>query len=325
MKRLYIPILALCLLFSFASKAQSLSPSQMDTLLHHHFADSNLVIIDVCTDAIYNAGHLQNAIHRDLYLSSLTADLDTMDKSKLYVLVCISGVRSASAMNTMKAKGFTRVYDISGGFSNWKASGFSYQTDTIHSSIRFYTEIEFKTKLAECSKPVIIDLRADSLFEKKHLLDAQNIDTTKTQLSSLMIDTVKSYFIYGNNTNSVDSSKLYLIYLAKYRSVNFLKSGFDSWELADYPIYEKVDTPTVVSPLVASEQIAIIKQSQNAITIIPTQNTVVSYTIYTIDGLTILMGAIVNETTLSTDELVKGIYFIRITSKLGNFSQKILK
>jgi phage shock protein E len=325
MKRISIPIIAISLLFSFASKGQSLSPSQMDTLLHHHFADSSLVIIDVCTDAVYNAGHLQNAIHRDLYLSSLTADMDTMDKSKLYVLHCISGFRSASAMNTMKGKGFTRVYDISGGFSNWKTSGFPYQTDTIHSSIRFYSEIGFQTKLSKCSNPVIIDFRADSLFEKKHLIDAQNIDTTKTQLSSLMVDTTKSYFIYGNNMQSVDSLLLYSKYLAKYRSVTFLKSGFDSWELAGYPIYEKVDTSAVVSPLVANEQIATIKQSQNTVTIIPTQNTVVCYSFYTIDGSSFSKGTIVNETTLSTEQFVKGIYILRISSKFGNFSQKILK
>jgi len=312
MKQIYYPIIALFLMFSLTSFAQSLAPVQMDTLLHHHFADSNLVLIDVCTDAVYKAGHLQNAIHRDLYLSTFSSDLDTMDKSKLYVLICIGGSRSAYAMNLMKGKGFTRVYDISGGFSNWQSSGFPYQTDTMHSAVRFYSVNDFKTKLSKCSNPIIIDLRPDSLFTKKHLLNAQNIDTNLFSLSTIMIDTTKSYFIYGDTLQSIDSSILYSKYLAKYRSISFLKSGFDSWDLAGFPLYEKVDSPTVVSPLFTEDFLVRNNQEEHIISIIPKHNIPLRYELVTVKGIIISKATITNETDLSTQYLIKGIYFLRI-------------
>jgi len=312
MKKFYTIVISLLLMQNLASNAQSLSPVQMDTLLRHHFADSNLVIIDVCTDLVYSQGHIQNAIHRDLFKSTFTSDLDTMDTTKLYVLHCISGGRSATAMSTMKSKGFTRVYDISGGITNWRNSGYPLSTTTSKSTIRFCSATEFKSKLSKTTSPIIIDLRADSLFEKKHIVDAKNIDTSLAKLSGLMTDTTASYFIYGESVSSIDSNILYVNYLAKYRNISILKFGFDSWITAGFPIYEKVDTPKVSTTIIDENKPFHITQTDNKIAIVSTKEIPATYSLFSIDGLLLFEGNIQSETVVSTESFPKGIYILSL-------------
>lgn len=81
MKKFHTIVISLLQMQNIASKAKSLSPAQMDTLLRHHFINSNLVNIDVCTDVVYSGGHIQNANHRDLYNSTYTSDMNTLEEA----------------------------------------------------------------------------------------------------------------------------------------------------------------------------------------------------------------------------------------------------
>ena len=299
----------------------------MDTLLRHHFADSNLVIIDVCTNTVFAAGHLQNAVHRDLYLSTLSSDFDKMDKSKLYVLHCISGGRSASAMATMTVKGFSRVYDIKGGITSWRNLGYPLSIDTKQSTIRFCDAPEFHTKItaSNAKTPYIIDLRADSLFAKTHLYGAINIDTNTVSLSTVMSDTTKEYFIYGNHVSKTDSTFLYTKYLAKYQNISVLKTGFDSWSKAGYLFYEKVDSPSVAKTLIPYEQLCTIKQSKSVVFINPIHEIYAHYSLYSVAAIREKEGMIEGETAIAIDQLPHGLYILRVQSKTDNFSTIILK
>ena len=44
-----------------------------------------------------------------------------------YVIYCKKGVRGAKAMDLMKQAGFSRVYNVSGGYENWCARGLPVQ------------------------------------------------------------------------------------------------------------------------------------------------------------------------------------------------------
>ena len=50
------------------------------------------------------------------------------DKSKLTVLYCAGGVRSAMAADTLAKLGYTNVISMSGGFGRWKDAGLPYRT-----------------------------------------------------------------------------------------------------------------------------------------------------------------------------------------------------
>jgi len=80
----------------------------------------NAVVLDVRTTDEYKAGHIPNATQIDvLKKEEFKAQISSLDKNKTYLVYCRSGKRSKDAMNIMKELGFTKLFDLNGGFSNW--------------------------------------------------------------------------------------------------------------------------------------------------------------------------------------------------------------
>lgn len=83
----------------------------------------NITILDVRTPAEFSAGHIANAINLDFYdTSQFSSSLDKLDKNRTYLIYCRSGNRSAQAMKLMKEKGFTSIFNLSGGIQSWQNS-----------------------------------------------------------------------------------------------------------------------------------------------------------------------------------------------------------
>ncbi len=80
----------------------------------------NTVVLDVRTTDEYKAGHIPHATQIDvLKKDDFKAQIAGLDKNKTYLVYCRSGKRSKDAMNIMKEMGFTKLYDLDGGFTNW--------------------------------------------------------------------------------------------------------------------------------------------------------------------------------------------------------------
>jgi rhodanese-related sulfurtransferase len=75
----------------------------------------DFVIIDVRTPEEYADGHIENAINLDYYFKAFEDELNKLDKNKTYLIYCRSARRSGMALDTMKAVGFTKVYNMLGG------------------------------------------------------------------------------------------------------------------------------------------------------------------------------------------------------------------
>jgi rhodanese-related sulfurtransferase len=311
--------------FSFIiSFGQSLAPANADTLLRHHFADSNFIIIDVCTDGAYASAHLQNAIHHYVYSASFSSDLDAMDKSKLYLLTCSSGAMSASAMGTMATKSFSKVYDISGGVSNWTGTGHKVTTSTVKSVIRFKATPEFSDLLNLTASPVIIDLRNDTSFQRNHLNNAQHIDTAKNKIESVFTDKTKTYFIYGNAVNGHDTTILYKnLYQNGYQQVYVLKDGLQSWIDAKLPYYEYSGPIDTTSSMKVNEISFITIAKEDVLIIIPDFPGEAQYSIFSTDSRLISSGRISGETSIPLAGIAHGPYVLNIRTK-GSSVSKIL-
>lgn len=81
----------------------------------------NTVLLDVRTPDEYNAGHIPGSLQIDvLKTEDFKKQVAVLDKTKTYLLYCRSGKRSKEAMLLMKESGFTKLYDLEGGFSSWK-------------------------------------------------------------------------------------------------------------------------------------------------------------------------------------------------------------
>ena len=80
----------------------------------------NTVVLDVRTTDEYKAGHISNSTQIDvLKTEEFKTQIASLDKNKRYLIYCRSGKRSKSAMTIMKEMGFTKLFDLDGGFTNW--------------------------------------------------------------------------------------------------------------------------------------------------------------------------------------------------------------
>ena len=81
----------------------------------------NTILLDVRTEVEYKAGHIPGSLQIDfLKIEDFKKQVAVLDKSKPYLLYCRSGKRSKDAMTVMKEMGFTKLFDLQGGFNSWE-------------------------------------------------------------------------------------------------------------------------------------------------------------------------------------------------------------
>lgn len=86
-------------------------------------ASTNAVILDVRTAEEFAEEHLPGAILLDYHSSDFSEKVAKLDKSKLYLVHCAVGGRSARACTKMEALGFTNLVNLEGGLIGWKEAG----------------------------------------------------------------------------------------------------------------------------------------------------------------------------------------------------------
>jgi rhodanese-related sulfurtransferase/predicted small secreted protein len=79
----------------------------------------DIQLIDVRTPKEYNNGHIKNAVNINFYDDDFYNQMSKLDKDKEIYIYCRSGGRSGRAAKKLKTAGFTKVYDLQGGFINW--------------------------------------------------------------------------------------------------------------------------------------------------------------------------------------------------------------
>lgn len=83
--------------------------------------NKNAGIIDVRTAEEFAGGHLNNAFNIDYAAENFEQLISAFDPSKPLFLYCLSGARSASAAEKLRALGFKEVYELDGGMLSWRA------------------------------------------------------------------------------------------------------------------------------------------------------------------------------------------------------------
>jgi rhodanese-related sulfurtransferase len=83
-------------------------------------AEGKAVVMDVRTAGEVSEGCIKGAtVFADINSSTFQDDIAKLDKSKPYLVYCRSGARSGRAAQMMIDAGFTTVYNLNGGISNW--------------------------------------------------------------------------------------------------------------------------------------------------------------------------------------------------------------
>ncbi len=79
----------------------------------------NAILLDVRTKAEVAQGAIKGHMHADIMSPAFAEKIKALDKSKAYFVYCRSGNRSGQACNYMHGQGFTKLYNLSGGYTSY--------------------------------------------------------------------------------------------------------------------------------------------------------------------------------------------------------------
>jgi len=123
-----------------------------------------LMVVDVRNESEYDAGHIRNA--KLIPLWELAARLNELNKTDEILVYCRAGGRSANASQVLSSDGFSHVYNMLGGITEWTREGYTVYIkypsiqeainnatagDTIHVSAGLYDE------QLSVDKPVVLE------------------------------------------------------------------------------------------------------------------------------------------------------------------------
>ena len=103
-----------------ASDTMSIGVNKAYKLIKENANNSNFVILDVRKPDDFEKEHIANAINIDFKSDDFSTKLDSLDKSKTYLINCYGGFRSKNTMGLMQKKGFVKLYNMKGGMMKWR-------------------------------------------------------------------------------------------------------------------------------------------------------------------------------------------------------------
>jgi len=103
------------LLTEAIKKCPLITPEQLNDAIEN---EPNLTIIDVRSSDSYEANHIQEAIN--IPVDTLRGSLGSLNKTDKIVVYCGTGNSSTVAQEILINNGFEDVYNLTGGFTNYK-------------------------------------------------------------------------------------------------------------------------------------------------------------------------------------------------------------
>jgi rhodanese-related sulfurtransferase len=102
---------------------ENLTALEVFALIEENTDNPDFVIVDVRTPEEFKSGYLGGAVNVDVNSETFKEDIAKLDKSKNYLVYCRSGGRSSRAVSIMQELGFTNIYHMSKGITEWIAEG----------------------------------------------------------------------------------------------------------------------------------------------------------------------------------------------------------
>jgi phage shock protein E len=84
---------------------------------------AGVVVLDVRTPGEFSQGHIQGAMNIDVEASTFDSEIVKLDKTKTYAVYCHSGNRSGVATQAMAKAGFTHLFNLQNGITDWMSQG----------------------------------------------------------------------------------------------------------------------------------------------------------------------------------------------------------
>jgi len=100
------------------SAVLAISVQDAYNLIKNKGDNSNFIIIDVRTAGEFSGGHLAGAVNMDYYSSDFKLNVGKLDRSKVYLVYCQTGIRSTAATQIMVDLDFVNVDNLTGGIAS---------------------------------------------------------------------------------------------------------------------------------------------------------------------------------------------------------------
>ncbi len=112
----------ICVLFACqAATQENIESISADQLKESQ--KNGIEVVDIRTPEEYMGGHIPNVPNIDFMNSEFSSMISSKDMGRPIIIHCASGGRSKRAADQLIKLGFTKVYDYSEGFSDWKKRG----------------------------------------------------------------------------------------------------------------------------------------------------------------------------------------------------------
>ena len=82
-----------------------------------------VLVVDIRTKDEYDQGHIAGVKHIDFYRSDFMEAMSELDKNSPLIIHCAKGGRSGKASKKLKEAGFMKIYDYTGGYTDWLSKG----------------------------------------------------------------------------------------------------------------------------------------------------------------------------------------------------------
>ncbi len=108
----------------FGLKAQTSEHIEVLNLTEfkEQISTKKVVLIDVRTPNEFQQGNIKNSVNIDFYDPQFITCFSEYNKEEPIYIYCHSGNRSGKASKKLVELGFTKIYDLKGGYSSWKSS-----------------------------------------------------------------------------------------------------------------------------------------------------------------------------------------------------------
>lgn len=112
-----ILVLATVGIVLFTSNESGITKIDVETL-QNRLENEEITLLDVRESTEYEGGHIEGAVNAPL--SSLSETELPYPKDEPIFVICRSGNRSAQAAKLLQERGYTEIYDVSGGMIAWE-------------------------------------------------------------------------------------------------------------------------------------------------------------------------------------------------------------
>ena len=87
-------------------------------------ASPDAQVVDARMEEEYRRGHLAGATLLNVFDPAVSEVIGKLDKSKPLFLYSQSGDRSHNAAKSLSSRGFKEIYEMKGGYVDWRQQGF---------------------------------------------------------------------------------------------------------------------------------------------------------------------------------------------------------